>query len=164
MLLTLIKHIDMMIYLSIRMIKLCSKSVVKPLLCLSFSRTALILVHFQISAWKRSNIVPVHKKGDEQIVDNYRPVSILPIFGKILEKLWRNFGETQLTYDYSCADWGGLRGHLRDEFCEWVQVGIVSLIVSIRLSLTHPHGFQQLVLLPQFIEIIFSFVPTELIF
>ena len=38
----------------------------------------------------------------------------------------------------------------------------ISLIVSTRLSLTHLHGFQQLVLLPQFIEIIFfSFVPTE---
>ena len=45
-----------------------------------------------------------------------------------------------IDYDYSCADWDGLRDHLRDvpwedifklgasaaviEFCEWVQVGI----------------------------------------
>ena len=36
---------------------------------------------------KKSNIVPVHKKGDKQIVDNYGPVSLLPIFGKILERL-----------------------------------------------------------------------------
>ena len=69
-------------------------------------------------------------------------------------------------YDYSCADLDGLGDHLRDvpwedifkrrtssaasEFCEWVQLGIdyISFIVSIRLSLTHRHGFQQLVLLP----------------
>ena len=37
--------------------------------------------------WKKSNIVPVHKKGDKQIVNNYRPVSLLPICSKILEKI-----------------------------------------------------------------------------
>ena len=36
----------------------------------------------------------------------------------------------------------------------------ISLIVSIRSNLTHQHGFQQLVLLPQFIEIT-SFVCTN---
>ena len=32
-----------------------------------------------------------------------------------------------IAYDYSRADWDGLRDHLRNpasEFCEWVQVGI----------------------------------------
>ena len=38
----------------------------------------------------RSNIIPVHKNGDKKIVDNYRSVSVLPIFGKILEKLLFN--------------------------------------------------------------------------
>ena len=41
----------------------------------------------EIKQKKKSNIIPVHKKGDNQIVNNYRPVSLLPIFGKILEKL-----------------------------------------------------------------------------
>ena len=35
---------------------------------------------------KKSNIVPVHKKGDKQIVNNHRPVSRLPIFGKFSRK------------------------------------------------------------------------------
>ena len=37
--------------------------------------------------WKKSNIFPIHKKGDKQIVNNYRPVSLLPICGKIFERL-----------------------------------------------------------------------------
>ena len=36
---------------------------------------------------KKSNLVPVHKKGDKQILNNYRPVSLLPICSKILEKI-----------------------------------------------------------------------------
>ena len=38
--------------------------------------------------WKRSNIIPAHKrKNDKQLVNNYRPISLLPIFGKIFEKI-----------------------------------------------------------------------------
>ena len=34
-----------------------------------------------------SNITPIHKKGDKCIVLNYRPISVLPICGKLFEKL-----------------------------------------------------------------------------
>ena len=37
--------------------------------------------------WKRANIVPIHKKNDKQVVSNYRPVSLLPIYSTIFEKL-----------------------------------------------------------------------------
>ena len=37
--------------------------------------------------WKKGNIIPVHKKNSKQKVDNYRPVSLLPICSKIFEKL-----------------------------------------------------------------------------
>ena len=71
-----------------------------------------------------------------------------------------------MAYDYSRADWDGLRDHLRDvpwedvfnlsasaaasEFCDWLRLELmyISLIVSIRTNLTHLHGSQQLVLLP----------------
>ena len=36
---------------------------------------------------KLGKITPVFKKGDAQILDNYRPISIIPIFGKIFEKI-----------------------------------------------------------------------------
>ena len=40
--------------------------------------------------WKKGNIVPIHKKGDKQMVQNYRPISLLLICGKILERLMFN--------------------------------------------------------------------------
>ena len=36
---------------------------------------------------KKSNIIPVHKKNDKQLVENYGPISLLPIFDKIFEKV-----------------------------------------------------------------------------
>ena len=36
---------------------------------------------------KTAKVVPVHKAGDKNEVTNYRPISILSIFSKILEKL-----------------------------------------------------------------------------
>ena len=70
-------------------------------------------------------------------------------------------------YDYSCADWDGLRDHLR--YVPWedtfklstllllvvnfvggfsLELMYISLIVGIRSNLTHLYGFHQLVLLP----------------
>ena len=40
--------------------------------------------------WKKSNIVPVYKWGDKQIIDNYRPIFLLPICGNIFEKILFN--------------------------------------------------------------------------
>ena len=60
-----------------------------------------------------------------------------------------------VAYDYSCADWDGLCGHLRDipwediselsasaaasEFCEWVQVGI-DVYIPHRKYQVKPHS------------------------
>jgi len=40
--------------------------------------------------WKRANVVPVFKKGDPTQTNNYRPISLLPIVSKILERLIYN--------------------------------------------------------------------------
>jgi hypothetical protein len=36
--------------------------------------------------WKRANITPVYKKGDKLDTNNYRPISLLPIVSKVLER------------------------------------------------------------------------------
>ena len=70
--------------ISIRMIKICDKSLLKPLIILF--KTSTKSSHYP-DIRKRSNIIPVHKKNDKQLVKNYRPISLLPIFGKIFEKI-----------------------------------------------------------------------------
>ena len=73
--------------ISFRMIKICNTSICKPL--------RLIFNHCIDSGiypceWKKANVVPIHKKGDKQTLKNYRPVSLLPICGKIFERLIYN--------------------------------------------------------------------------
>ena len=70
--------------ISIRMLKICDSATVEPLSI--FFNNCLNQSIFP-DVWKRSNICPIHKKGDKQIISNYRPVSLLPICGKIFERL-----------------------------------------------------------------------------
>ena len=69
------------------MLKLCAPSICKPLTLLF--ENCLRSGEFP-NVWKRSNIVPVHKKGDKQLIKNYRPVSLFPICRKLMEKLMFN--------------------------------------------------------------------------
>ena len=66
------------------MIKICDASIAEPL-CLIFEKCLETGIY--PSVWKKANIVPIHKKESRQNKENYRPISLLPIFGKIFEKL-----------------------------------------------------------------------------
>ena len=45
--------------------------------------------------WKKANIVPIHKKGDKQLIQNYRPVTLLPICRKF-NSLFKYLGNNNL--------------------------------------------------------------------
>ena len=70
--------------ISIRMLKICDSFIYKPL---EMILKQCIETGFFSSEWKKANIVPIHKKGDKQSLENYRPVSLLPICVKIFERL-----------------------------------------------------------------------------
>ena len=73
--------------LSIRLLKICDSSIVRPLSIIF--KNCLQNGSFP-NNWKKSNVVPSDKKGDKQLLQNYRPVSLLPICGKIFERIILN--------------------------------------------------------------------------
>ena len=46
--------------------------------------------------WKLANVTPIFKKGDKQLIKNYRPITLLPICEKILENIIFNNPYTYL--------------------------------------------------------------------
>ena len=74
-------------YICVKMIKLCGQSIIKSL---SIVFKNCIGNGIFLDIWKKCIIIPVHKKVDKQITDNYRPVPLLPICGRIFGKLLFN--------------------------------------------------------------------------
>ena len=67
-----------------QMLLLCDDSVILPVKII-FSNITSTSIYPDL--WKVANVTPIFKKGDKQLVKNYRPISLLPICGKILEKI-----------------------------------------------------------------------------
>ena len=70
--------------ISVTMFELCAPEVAIPLQiifqdCINSGRFP--------DCWKYANVQPIHKKDNRQIKSNYRPISLLPICGKMLEKI-----------------------------------------------------------------------------
>ena len=70
--------------ISIRMLKICGNSLFRPLELIFNDCLANGIFP---SDWKKVNIVPVHKKNDKKRLNNYRPISLLSICSKMLERL-----------------------------------------------------------------------------
>ena len=69
---------------SIRILKLCDKSIVKPLSIIL--RNCKLKKAFPI-LWKKAMLFQFTKKGEKDLIKNDCPVLLLPIFGKIFERL-----------------------------------------------------------------------------
>ena len=67
-----------------RVLKHCAPVLARPLselFSLLFSRG------IQPSMWKTASVVPVHKKNSRSVLKNYRPVSLLSVISKVMEKI-----------------------------------------------------------------------------
>ena len=67
-----------------QMLLLCDNSVVLPLKII-FENILNTSVYPEM--WKHANVTPIYKKNDKQLIKNYRPISLLPICGKMFEKI-----------------------------------------------------------------------------
>ena len=67
----------------IKIIQICGKSIALPLK-LPF-KTAFKEKKFP-DIWKLANVVLFHKKEEKNLLKNYRPITLLPIFTKIFER------------------------------------------------------------------------------
>ena len=59
--------------------------IISPILC-EYYNTFLMKGTFP-NILKTGKVTPIYKKGNSQLLENYRPISTLPIFGKIFEKI-----------------------------------------------------------------------------
>ena len=93
--------------ISIRTVKVCGESILKPLEIIFKS----CIENDQFSnEWKEGNVVPVHKKDDKQVLRNYRPASLLPICGKIFERLiYNNLFEFFIKNDLISSNQSGFK-------------------------------------------------------
>ena len=66
------------------MLLLCDTSVVLPLRVIFQN---ILVTSKYPDMWKLANVTPIFKKGDKQLIKNYRPISLLPICGKAFEKI-----------------------------------------------------------------------------
>lgn len=48
---------------------------------------SILLTGYFPDSWKRGTVVPLFKCGNKQKVNNYRPVCLLPVIGKLMEKV-----------------------------------------------------------------------------
>ena len=65
-------------------LKYCSRSLCRPLSIIFKLSYNTGVIPFE---WKSANIVPVHKKGEKDLVSNYRPISLICLSAKIIENI-----------------------------------------------------------------------------
>ena len=64
-------------------LKQCSTAIA-PSLCSLFNHS--LKTGTLPTEWKSANVTPVHKKNKKEPVSNYRPISLLPLISKVLER------------------------------------------------------------------------------
>ena len=65
----------------LKLLKTCLSAPLEIIYNYSFS-SGIVPDQFKIA-----NVIPVHKKGSQTNLNNYRPISLLSIFNRIMEKL-----------------------------------------------------------------------------
>ena len=106
-------------------LKNCSESLAYPL---SKMFSLIYNVGYIPAEWKLSNVVPVHKKDNKSNVENYRPISLISLVMKVLERIMYEelLSRTETKIDPR------QHGFLRNKSCN---TNLLSFTNSVSLSL-----------------------------
>ena len=90
-----------------QMLILCDETVTLPLKIIFRN---ILSTGVYPDMWKLANVTPIFKKGDKQLIKHYRPISLLPICGKVFEKIIFNNLYNHLTrYNLITKNQSGFR-------------------------------------------------------
>ena len=108
------------------LLKNCSESLAYPL---SKMFSLIYNVGYIPAEWKLSNVVPVHKKDNKSNVENYRPISLISLVMKVLERIMYEelLSRTETKIDPR------QHGFLRNKSCN---TNLLSFTNSVSLSLS----------------------------
>ena len=87
--------------ITVAMIKICDNSIVDPL-CMIFEKSLRTGIY--PSSRQKAIIIPIHKKESRKSKKNYMPISLLPIVGKVYEKLLFDDIYGHLSANYLLSD------------------------------------------------------------
>ena len=80
-------------------------------------------------SWSAGEIIPLHKKGDKNNVDNYRSITLLSTLGKLFSRILNNRLSTWAeTYSVYIEAQAGFREHMSTTDNSFVLHGHYSLI------------------------------------
>ncbi|CAB3982691.1 Hypothetical predicted protein [Paramuricea clavata] len=83
-------------------------SVIAPSLCKLFNKS--LRTGEMPRDWKLANMVPIYKKNEREHVENYRPISLLSVISKVLERCILNNIKDQLYKSIPACQHGYLTG------------------------------------------------------
>jgi hypothetical protein len=83
-------------------------SVIAPSLCKLFNKS--LRTGEMPRDWKLANMVPIYKKNEREHVENYRPISLLSVISKVLERCILNNIKDQLCKSIPACQHGYLTG------------------------------------------------------
>ena len=66
------------------MIELCGENITLPL---NIIFKNIFDTGIFPTVWKSANVTPVNKKDSKQVINDYRPISLLPLFAKIFDRI-----------------------------------------------------------------------------
>ena len=91
-----------------RLLKECSQEIA-PSVCALFNQS--LNIGRIPSEWKSANVTPIYKKDLRELAENYRPISLLPILGKVMERCICNTFYGHFKQLVTKLQHGFLRGH-----------------------------------------------------